>query len=163
LDIEVLILKVKRKMLFHKITSTSLGIGYIGKGAGTAAAAATCIVWYYAQMNGAQYVPALLITLAITALGIWSANIVEAIWGKDHQRVVIDEVAGMCITLLWVPVTPLNVLIGLVLFRFFDIVKPLFIRRLEKWPGGWGVMFDDILAGVYANILLQIIIKLSIT
>lgn len=150
-------------MLFHKITSTSLGIGYIGKGAGTAAAAVTCLVWYLVQTNGAHYIPALLITLAISAVGIWSANIVERIWGKDHQRVVIDEVAGMCITLLWIPVTPLNILIGLILFRFFDIVKPLYIKRLEKWPGGWGVMFDDILAGVYANILLHLILKLNIT
>lgn len=150
-------------MLFHKITSTSLGIGYIGKGAGTVAAAATCIVWYYAQVNGNSFFPALLITLFISVLGIWSGNVVESIWGKDHQRVVIDEVAGMCITLLWIPVTPLNILIGLILFRFFDIIKPLFIKRLEEWPGGWGVMFDDILAGVYANILLQIIIKINLT
>ncbi len=150
-------------MLFHKITSTSFGIGYIGKGAGTAAAAVTCLVWYMTQSGGAHFLPALGITLAISLLGIWSANKVEVIWGKDHQRVVIDEVAGMCIALLWVPVTPVNVLIGLVLFRFFDIVKPLYIRKLEKLPGGWGVMFDDILAGVYANILLQIILKLRIT
>lgn len=145
-------------MLFHKITSTSLGIGYIGKGAGTAAAAVTCLVWYFVHPDGYNFIPAVIATVLITALGIWSGNVVEAIWGKDHNRVVIDEVAGMCITLLWVPVTPLNIGIGLMLFRFFDIVKPLFIRRLEDLPGGWGVMFDDILAGVYANILLHIIL-----
>lgn len=145
-------------MLFHKITSTSLGIGYIGKGAGTAAAAVTCLVWYFVHPDGYNFIPAVIATILITALGIWSGNVVEAIWGKDHNRVVIDEVAGMCITLLWVPVTPLNIGIGLVLFRFFDIVKPLFIRRLEDLPGGWGVMFDDILAGVYANILLHLIL-----
>jgi phosphatidylglycerophosphatase A len=73
---------------------------------------------------------------------------------------VIDEVAGMCISLLWIPATPLNIFIGLVLFRFFDILKPLFIRKLEALPGGWGVMFDDVLAGIYANIILQIFIRL---
>lgn len=146
-------------MLFHKITSTTLGIGYIGKGAGTAAAAATCLVWYFVHPDGYNFLPALIATILITALGIWSGNIVETIWGKDHNRVVIDEVAGMCITLLWVPVTVTNVLIGLVLFRFFDILKPLFIRRLEDLPGGWGVMFDDILAGIYANVFLHIMIK----
>ncbi len=152
-------------MLFHKITSTSLGIGYIGKGAGTVAAAVTCLVWYviasFSQVSLPNFIPALIITVCITALGIWSGNVVETIWGKDHQRVVIDEVAGMCITLLWVPVTPVNILLGLVLFRFFDIVKPLFIRRLEALPGGWGVMFDDILAGVYANLILQIILRFN--
>ena len=149
-------------MLFHKITSTSLGIGYIGKGAGTVAAAATCVVWYFAQLNESNFNSTLVITVLITVLGIWSANVVEVIWGKDHQRVVIDEVAGMCISLLWIPVNPLNVILALLLFRFFDILKPLYIRRLEKWPGGWGVMFDDILAGVYANIVLQVILKLNI-
>lgn len=150
-------------MLFHKITSTSLGIGYIGKGAGTAAAIATCIVWYLFGISGIQnFLPALLITLFITGLGIWSGNVIETIWGKDHNRVVIDEVAGMCITLLWVPVTPVNVLLALILFRLFDIFKPLYIRRLEKLPGGWGVMFDDILAGIYANLVLQLFLRFNL-
>ncbi|MBG6233939.1 phosphatidylglycerophosphatase A [Pedobacter sp. CAN_A7] len=149
-------------MLFHKITSTSLGIGYIGKGAGTVAAVATCLVWYFSLSVDSNFIVPAVITLLISALGIWSANIVEAQWGKDHQRVVIDEVAGMCIALLWIPVTPLNVLIALLLFRFFDIVKPLYIKRVENWPGGWGVMFDDILAGVYANIVLQIFLKVNL-
>lgn len=86
-----------------------------------------------------------------------SADRVEEIWGKDHNRVVIDEVAGMCITLLFVPLKWQYTLIGLVLFRFFDILKPFGIRKLEKLPGGWGVMADDVLAGIYANIILQLV------
>jgi phosphatidylglycerophosphatase A len=149
-------------MLFHKITSTSLGIGYIGKGAGTVAAVVTCLVWYFSFLGESNFIIPALVSLLISALGIWSANNVEVLWGKDHQRVVIDEVAGMCIALLWIPVTPINLLIGLLLFRFFDIVKPLYIKKLENWPGGWGVMFDDILAGVYANILLHVFLKTNI-
>lgn len=145
-------------MFFHKLISTSLGIGYIGKGAGTAAAAACCICWYLAWAGGYQLIPSLLITAGITAIGIWSANVVETIWGKDHGRVVIDEVAGMCISLLFLPVTWKYVLAALILFRFFDIAKPLYIRKLEALPGGWGVMFDDILAGIYANLILQVIL-----
>jgi phosphatidylglycerophosphatase A len=98
----------------------------------------------------------------LTAAGIWSANEVEPYWGKDSSRVVIDEAAGICISLLFVPVTPVHVLVALLLFRFFDIVKPLFIRRMEKRPGGWGVMLDDVLAGIYSNILLQILIYYNI-
>jgi phosphatidylglycerophosphatase A len=139
-------------MRTHKIIATSLGIGYIGKGAGTYAAIATCLCWYLAGSAGFY---ALLITIAITLLGVWSGNVVEAEWGKDHQRVVIDEVSGMCISLLLLPVTWQWILAGLVLFRFFDIVKPLGIRKLEALPGGWGVMADDVLAGIYANIVLQ--------
>jgi phosphatidylglycerophosphatase A len=145
-------------MLFHKLTSTSLGIGYIGKGAGTVAAVACSVCWYLAYRNGYQPIPSLIITLLITLLGIWSSNVVSKIWGKDPARVVIDEVAGMCISLLFLPVTIKYVIAALILFRFFDIAKPLFIRRLEKLPGGWGIMLDDVLAGVYANILLQIIL-----
>jgi phosphatidylglycerophosphatase A len=149
-------------MLFHKLTSTSLGIGYIGKGAGTVAAVACSVCWYLAYRNGYQPVPSLIITLAITLLGIWSSNVVSKIWGKDPARVVIDEVAGMCISLLFIPVTVKYVIAALILFRFFDIAKPLLIRKLEKLPGGWGIMLDDVLAGIYANILLQIVLLLKL-
>ena len=150
-------------MIFHKIISTSLGIGYIGKGAGTYASIFTCILWYFLQPGTYdQKLAPVLVTLLLTIQGIRSANEVEILWGKDHQRVVIDEVAGMCITLLFVPVEIKYIIAGLVLFRFFDILKPLGIRRLEKWPGGWGVMADDVLAGIYANIVLQIIIFFNI-
>ena len=149
-------------MIFHKIISTTLGIGYIGKGAGTYAAIFTCVIWYLLVGESTNNLTPLLITFLITLQGVKSAHRVDTIWGKDHQRVVIDEVAGMCITLLFVPVTITYILIGLVLFRFFDIVKPLGIRKLELLPGGWGVMADDVLAGIYANVLLQIIIFLHI-
>lgn len=150
-------------MFTHKIISTGLGIGYIGKGGGTVAAVFACICWYVFQ-TGDVYpsVWALPITIILTILGIVSGNKVETIWGKDHARVVMDEIVGMCITLLWVPVKWEYILLGLVLFRFFDIVKPLFIRKLEALPGGWGVMADDVLAGIYANIILQLVIILNI-
>jgi phosphatidylglycerophosphatase A len=144
---------------FHRLISTCLGIGYTPKGGGTVAAAACCIAWYFAGTGGNEsFFIELSVTLLILVLGTWSAHQVEAEWGKDSSKVVIDEVAGMCISLLAVPITWLNVLIGLVLFRFFDIAKPLYIRRMEKLNGGWGVMLDDVLAGVYANIVLQLIV-----
>jgi phosphatidylglycerophosphatase A len=71
-------------------------------------------------------------------------------------------VAGMCITLLFIPVTWQYLLTGLVLFRFFDIVKPGYIRKSEALPAGWGVMADDILAGIYSNILLQLIVHFTV-
>ncbi len=141
--------------MFHKLISTGLGIGYIGKGAGTVAAAAACICWYFLQLNGYQNIPALGITVFITAIGVWTATEAEKFWGPDPQRVVIDEIAGVCIGLLFLPVKVKFVLAGLVLFRFFDIVKPLGIKKMEKLPGGWGIMFDDVLAGVYTNLILQ--------
>jgi phosphatidylglycerophosphatase A len=79
----------------------------------------------------------------------------ELNWGKDNYRIVIDEVAGMSLSLCFVPVAWPYVLAAFVLFRLFDITKPFFIRRMEGLPGGWGVMMDDMLAGLYANLLLQ--------
>ena len=142
-------------MLFHKLISTSLGIGYIGKGAGTVAAVACCVCWYLAWASGYNPVAAMVITLVITLIGVWSSSVVSKIWGKDPSRVVVDEVSGMCISLLFVPVTLKCVIVALVLFRFFDIVKPLFIKKMEIFPAGWGIMLDDVLAGIYANIILQ--------
>jgi phosphatidylglycerophosphatase A len=84
---------------------------------------------------------------------------VEKNWGKDNQKVVIDEVAGMCISLLLVPLSVPYVAAGLILFRFFDITKPLYIRKAEHLPGGWGVMLDDVLAGIYTNLLLQLVYR----
>lgn len=148
-------------MLFHKLSATVFGIGYIGKGAGTVAAIFCSICWYMAWAGNYPGHIALVITGIVTALGIWSGNKVEPLWGKDHGRVVIDEVAGMCISLLFIPVTLNYVLAALILFRFFDIVKPLHIRKMEALPGGFGVMMDDVLAGVYANLVLQIFIIIT--
>jgi phosphatidylglycerophosphatase A len=150
-------------MQFHKLISTCLGIGYIGKGAGTVAAIATCIIWYFAWAGGfPPFYISLIISLGVTILGIWSSNMVAKIWGHDPARVVIDEAAGMCISLLLLPATLKYITAGLILFRFFDIVKPLYIRKTEKFPGGTGIMLDDVLAGIYTNIVLQVILLLKI-
>ena len=150
-------------MLFHKLISTSLGIGYVGKGAGTVAAIACCICWYLAWHGGYPlvWIP-IIITVFITLTGVWSSTAVEQIWGKDPERVVIDEVAGMCISLLFLPVSFKYVVCALILFRFFDIVKPLSIRKMELLPAGWGIMMDDVLAGVYTNIIVSVIVAFKL-
>jgi phosphatidylglycerophosphatase A len=145
--------------MVYRLICTCLGIGYIPKGGGTVAAAVCCIVWYFAWRGGTGYfwLP-LLVTLALFFLGVYCAGKVEAGWGKDSYRIVIDEVAGMGLTLLFVPVRWPYLLVGLLLFRVFDIAKPLYIRKMENLNGGWGVMMDDMLAGAYANLLLQLVI-----
>lgn len=145
-----------------KLIATVLGIGYV-KGGGTVAAVACCLVLYLTQAGGAPLGvgPAALLTLALLVLGTLAAQRVEALWGKDSYRVVIDEVAGMWVGMLLIPITGPRLLAGLVLFRFFDIVKPLFIRRMEALPGGVGVMMDDVLAGIYTNLLLHAAVQLG--
>jgi phosphatidylglycerophosphatase A len=139
-----------------KAIASVLGIGYI-KGGGTVAAAACCLALYLAPNQALTTDPALagLLTAGLLGLGTWAAQRVESAWGKDSYRVVIDEVAGMWVGLLGVPLTGPRLLVGLLLFRFFDIVKPLFIRRMEQLPGGYGVMLDDVLAGVYTALLMH--------
>jgi phosphatidylglycerophosphatase A len=137
------------------------GIGYMGKGGGTVAAAVCALVLFGASAlapdsGTLRWIVLPVVTVVLTVLGIWSGNGVEAGWGKDSSKVVMDEVVGMLVTVLFQPLRPLTLLIGLLLFRFFDIVKPLGIRQTEALPGGWGVMVDDIVAGVYAGILLMI-------
>ncbi len=146
----------------HKLIATVFGIGYIGKGGGTIAASACCMLWMLIPAGYYAVTGQILITSTVLVLGVWSGNAVDEIWGKDSNKVVIDEVAGMMVTLLFIPVNIKFVVTGLVLFRVFDIAKPLFIKKMELLPKGWGVMADDLLAGLYANILLEIIVFYNI-
>jgi phosphatidylglycerophosphatase A len=129
------------------------------------------------------FVPSVAVLLVISVLGVWSASRVAKYAGvEDPQYVVIDEVSGQQLT-LWLGLMPLYLpsivvrnpdfvgrtflfvnkllnwkylLLGFILFRVFDIWKPFPIRRLEKLPGGWGIMADDWMAGIYAAIFLRL-------
>lgn len=141
----------------HKIVCSCLGIGYL-KGGGTYAALVFVLLRYFTRAGGNDPVTQLSVFLVISIIGIWSSSKVEREWGKDSSKVVIDEVAGMSLTLLFVTPTVPNLLTGFALFRFFDIVKPFYLRRLERLPGGIGVMFDDLGAGLAAHLVLSITI-----
>jgi len=102
--------------------------------------------------------------LILFALAVWSAQEMAAAHrqmtsGKiDPQEVVIDEVVGMAVTLALVPLNFKTIGLGLLLFRIFDVTKPFPVRRFEKLPGGWGIVMDDVMAGIYANIVVRIIL-----
>jgi phosphatidylglycerophosphatase A len=106
----------------------------------------------------------LIAIVVITFAGIWAASRTEELSGrKDPGKVVVDEVAGQLISLL--PLTiftlrPLTVMVSFTLFRFFDIVKPYPARRLEALKGGYGIMCDDLVAGVYGAVMTSIIIAI---
>lgn len=141
----------------NKLIASIGGIGYV-KGGGTLAAAVTCgLIWllWHGNISSPLFV---LLCIAVTLLGVFVGNKVEPYWGKDSYRVVIDEVAGMWISVLFIPQSLSLLIAGFILFRFFDIVKPLGVRRMEVFPGGWGVMADDVLAGIYANVVLQVVV-----
>jgi len=93
----------------------------------------------------------------VFALGVPAAGVAERLLGrKDAKPVVIDEVAGFLVTMLLVPITRWTLLAGFFLFRVFDVVKPYPANRMERHPGGIGIMADDLVSGVYANLALQL-------
>ena len=149
----------------YKLTATALGAGYSPFAPGTAGALVGCIaLWIFEKYNivSTTTTPFLFIGLILitTVLGIIATDKLEDEWGKDPSKVVIDEVIGVWITMMFIPFSLFNILLAFGLFRYFDIAKPLGIRNLEALKGGVGVMADDMLAGIYSNITLQIILAL---
>jgi phosphatidylglycerophosphatase A len=130
-----------------------LGVGYVPFAPGTFGSAAGLGIWWLLPASGLVQVAAILILFAI---GTWSGTVAEHHFGRpDPGQVVLDEVAGMLVTLLFIPVRPAGAVAAFLLFRLFDIVKPYPANRLERLPGGAGIMADDIMAGIYANLTLR--------
>lgn len=93
-------------------------------------------------------------------LGIVTASRAERVYGHDASQINIDEVAGMLVALSGVPKTPAAFGAAFVLFRLFDVVKPYPVNELQRLPGGWGVMADDLMAGLYTCLGLHVVLKM---
>lgn len=146
------------KKLYRSL-ATAGGIGLLPLAPGTWAALAAAIVWYMVKSQlSVPFQTEVLVNLLIAFSGILSSSAVISDWGKDPSKVVIDEVSGMSIALITIPANIMLFSIAIILFRFFDIAKPLGIRNVEKAGGGWGIMLDDIIAGFYSLIVLKLII-----
>jgi len=147
---------IRKKTLWAWAVATFFGAGFGKPGPGTWGSIAAVLLWAaYAwafQPSPCALLLALLAGIAITLiLGIPAATIVARESGrKDPQFVVIDEVAGQWIALIGSHANWRDALMALVLFRIFDITKPFPARQLERLPGGWGIVFDDVAAGLYA-------------
>jgi phosphatidylglycerophosphatase A len=102
------------------------------------------------------------VILGLGAAGVWASQVAARhLGGEDPGPVVIDEVVGMLVTLAFVPAGWGVALAGFFLFRIFDILKPYPASRFERLPGGWGVMADDVMAGIYANLGLRLLMVLA--
>ncbi len=140
---------------FLKQLAVLFGVGYFPKGPGTAATVATIPLVILLSKAGIFYYMAAVILLL--PVGIMAAEVYErAMGGHDHKEIVIDEVLGFLIAMIWLPMTWQAILIGFVLFRVLDITKPLFIGYLDrKIQGGLGVMVDDVAAGIVVSLIMQ--------
>ena len=153
---------MKNVPFWPMLIGTGFGSGFCPMAPGTAGALLATIIWA-ALVGLFPYIWVVHITFALviifTILGIWAANRLETCWGEDPSRVVVDEMVGVWIPLLVVPADNLWYygIAAFVLFRLFDIFKPLGIRKMEDLPGGIGVMMDDILSGIYALLILLLV------
>lgn len=136
------------------LVATGLGVGYAPFIPGTFGSIVGVAVAWTLALGGAPATVAG--AAAVTAIGVWAGGRAEKVLGKhDPGAVVVDEIAGQILTLAFLPLTPRVLVLGFALFRILDILKPFPARRLESLPGGSGIMADDLMAGIYANLLLQ--------
>ncbi|PID58891.1 phosphatidylglycerophosphatase A [candidate division KSB3 bacterium] len=146
---------------FQLILSTGFLSGYSPIASGTAGTVAAIPLYLILLKLG--WIPYLLISALLFGLGIQGANRIEQATGQqDHGIIVIDEIIGYFLTMAFLPQSGLFIILGFFVFRIFDILKPYPIRQIDLNPNlkGFGVMADDALAGVYGNIVLQIIAAL---
>ncbi len=151
-----------RGPLWAVLASTCFGIGRMRPGPGTWGSAATVLIWAAMShaLPAATRAPATIgLAILIVLIGIPAATQVSrASASKDPQFVVIDEVAGQLIALIAVPLAWQTFLAGFILFRGFDILKPPPVRQLERLPEGTGIVLDDVAAGIYALVVIQILL-----
>lgn len=135
------------------LIATALGVGYVPFAPGTFGSAAGLVLWWLLPASPIVHAISIVVVFVV---GTWSGSIAERHFGRsDPGQVVIDEVLGMLITLFLVPVGWPGAFAGFLLFRAADIVKPYPANRLERLHGGLGVMADDAMAAVYANLALR--------
>lgn len=148
------------------MVATFLGAGRLRPGPGTWGALATSLLWWLlaSHLPPAARIPTILVLIVVvTAIGIPAATLEARGCGKkDPSHIVIDEVAGQLVALIACPIVWRALLAGFILFRVFDILKPPPIRSLEKLPEGTGIVVDDLGAGVYGLIVIQLLLHFGL-
>jgi len=147
-----------KKFLFTFLAA-GLGTGYAPFASGSVGSIPPWLIAYF-LINNNQVAFVILTVITIVA-SVWIAGEGEKYFGHDSKKIVIDEWAGMFITLLFIPYSLTNYLIAFVVFRALDVIKIFPARQAEKLPGGWGVTMDDVVAGIQSNIVTFIIIYLK--
>jgi len=142
-----------------KILATGLGAGYLPKAPGTYGSVVGVGLWYLLLQTGAWHTMPMQVlgVILFILFAVWVSGRAEKIFAKhDASEIVIDEIAGILVTFVGIPLHWPSAIAGFVLFRLFDIIKPPPVCQSQRLPGGWGVVIDDVLAGVLANIVLRV-------
>jgi phosphatidylglycerophosphatase A len=145
-----------KKNLLYKTISTAMGLGLIPLAPGTFGALGGLAIGFCVQQFTGN--PNLILSIVIILfffIGVYCAGKLIPEWGKDPSCIVIDEVVGMWVSILFLPHNIILLLATFVVFRFFDIVKLLYIWKFEKIRGGWGIMLDDLVAGIITNAIIR--------
>jgi len=146
--------------VFIKAVATGLGVGYLPLCPGTYGT--LLAVGLYFPFSRLRPSLMILLLMALFCAGVWTAHQGELLWNqKDPGRVVIDEIVGYLITMGFLPFGLKCAVAGFFLFRAFDILKPFPIRRIEHIHGGFGIMLDDVVAGIYAAVLLRVFLRIA--
>jgi len=139
-----------------KLLATGFGSGLVPFAPGTMGTLVGVVICLLCMPM--PWILRLLFVFTLLALSFYVAGQAEKIYQKkDDKRIVIDEIIGLQITMLPVAINVLSLCVGFVLFRVFDILKPFPINNLQRLPGGWGVVIDDVIAGVYAGALMWLL------
>jgi phosphatidylglycerophosphatase A len=143
------------KLLLAKIFGTGFGTGYSPVASGTVASLLAVVIYWV--VPGFAETPALFSAILIFfVIGVWASSELEEPYGHDPSEATVDEFVGQWISLLFLPKTLLWAAVSFALFRFFDITKIEPANKLQKLPKGWGVMMDDVMAGIYACLVAHL-------
>lgn len=141
--------------LIVKLTASGLGTGYAPVAPGSwGTIPGLVLAWILFRYGWQVQLP---VTLVFLVLAVWSASAAERIYGHDAKKIVIDEIAGMLVALVFVPFLWQYYLLGFVIFRILDVWKPWPAANWENLPRGWGVMADDFAVAIYTNVILQLV------
>ena len=139
-----------------KLIATGVYSGYSPLWPGTAGSIPAWLIAFFLVKGDSIILGAL--TAVTFVVSVWSSGKMELELGHDARKIVIDEWTGMFLALLLIPYSFVNYVIAFLAFRAFDVVKIPPARQSERLPGGWGVTMDDVIAGIQANVVTQVLI-----
>jgi phosphatidylglycerophosphatase A len=149
----------KNKNTLLLLLSSGFGVGYIKYIPGTLASFFGIIIWFF--LISSDYMFHFFLIILILPFSIFISGIAEKIYNKkDDKRIIIDEIVGIWISLAFLPKKTIILFFGFLLFRFFDIKKPLLINKIQKINGGIGIILDDVFSGILTNTILRLFITI---